>query len=95
MRWITSNLSTPNAAIPVRAMWGAKVFVGKGRCVTCHSGPNFSDDSFHNLGVPQTGAHVPATDDGRFANVPPAARLRCSMSRACSATIRTPIASLD
>lgn len=50
---------------------GAQVFVGKGKCTSCHSGPHFSDDLFHNLGVPQTGDHVPASDDGRFKDVPP------------------------
>ena len=28
---------------------GLKVFVGKGRCVQCHSGANFSDGEFHNI----------------------------------------------
>ena len=45
---------------------GAELFVGKAGCVSCHAGPHFTDNSFHNLGVPQTGANVPATDDGRF-----------------------------
>jgi cytochrome c peroxidase len=50
---------------------GAKIFVGKGQCSGCHSGSHFSDDDFHNLGVPQTGDNVPASDDGRFKDVPP------------------------
>jgi cytochrome c peroxidase len=32
---------------------GLKLFIGKGNCVRCHSGPNFADGDFHNLGVPQ------------------------------------------
>lgn len=28
---------------------GLKIFIGKGRCITCHSGPNFSDGEFHNI----------------------------------------------
>ncbi len=48
---------------------GAQLFIGKARCVGCHSSPDFSDDRFHNLGVPQTGEHVPAIDAGRFGNV--------------------------
>lgn len=28
---------------------GLKVFMGKGRCVQCHSGANFSDGEFHNI----------------------------------------------
>ena len=31
---------------------GLRVFIGKGQCVTCHSGPLFTDQSFHNTGVP-------------------------------------------
>jgi cytochrome c peroxidase len=30
---------------------GMKVFFGKGHCSACHTGPNFSDDAFHNVGV--------------------------------------------
>lgn len=30
---------------------GFEVFTGKGQCATCHSGPYFSDQAFHNLGV--------------------------------------------
>jgi len=34
---------------------GAEIFFGKGRCVSCHSGPLFSDMRFHAIGVPQVG----------------------------------------
>lgn len=30
---------------------GAALFVGKGRCVDCHSGPFLSDEKFHNVGL--------------------------------------------
>lgn len=58
-------------AMSASARRGFKVFAGKGRCASCHSGPHFSDDRFHALGVPQTGAHVPAVDTGRFGDLPP------------------------
>ena len=45
---------------------GFQVFVGKGGCVSCHSGAFFSDQTFRNLGLEQTGPNVPAMDDGRF-----------------------------
>ena len=32
---------------------GFDLFVGAAACVTCHTGPLFSDNSFHALGVPQ------------------------------------------
>jgi cytochrome c peroxidase len=43
---------------------GLWVFESKGRCWRCHSGANFSDESFHNTGVGAEGG-VPL--DGRFA----------------------------
>lgn len=58
-------------SLDVDAQWGLRVFISNGRCVDCHSGPTLSDGLFHNLGVPQTGLHVPATDDGRFSSIPP------------------------
>ena len=30
---------------------GAAVFIGKGQCLSCHSGPFFSDEKFHNVGL--------------------------------------------
>ncbi len=58
------------AALGVAEVRGFKLFADKG-CVSCHSGPHFSDGAFHNIGVPQSGPKVPATDNGRFADIPP------------------------
>ena len=52
------------------AQRGLRLFIGDARCVSCHSGPTFSDGRFHNIGVPQIGEHVPASDDGRWKDVP-------------------------
>jgi len=49
---------------------GLHAFIGKAGCVSCHSGPAMTDGKFHALAVPQTGAHVPATDFGRYQDVP-------------------------
>lgn len=38
-------------AISRSAQRGAAVFVGKGQCVGCHSGPFLSDQQFHNVGL--------------------------------------------
>jgi cytochrome c peroxidase len=47
------------------AVRGMALFKGKARCILCHSGPNFTDNQFHNLGVPQVG---PMKEDlGRYA----------------------------
>ena len=64
------RLTTPNSpfdryaagdstALTPAQQRGLALFAGKARCVLCHHGPNFEDDSFHSLGL--------ATDDpGRF-----------------------------
>lgn len=46
------------------AVRGMTLFKGKARCILCHNGSNFTDNQFHNLGVPQVG---PAKEDpGRY-----------------------------
>jgi cytochrome c peroxidase len=40
---------------------GLQLFNGRARCVTCHSGSNFTDESFHNT------AQTDGSDDGREA----------------------------
>lgn len=42
-------------AMSESAVRGMELFKGKGRCIACHNGPNFTDNQFHNLGVPQEG----------------------------------------
>jgi len=61
-KWVAGNAS----AVSDAAKRGTKLFLGKGGCVTCHSGPAFTDNQFHNIGVPQTGPNVPTRDEGRF-----------------------------
>jgi len=39
-------------ALSTSAQRGLKIFVGKGNCRLCHSGPGFTDGEFHNLGIP-------------------------------------------
>lgn len=41
-----------DAAFTAEEIAGLKLFIGKATCSTCHTGPRFSDDSFHNTGVP-------------------------------------------
>ncbi len=55
-RWVEGDES----AIPPVAKDGFALFVGKGRCEACHTGWRFTDDRFHDIGLP-------AGDDlGRF-----------------------------
>ena len=51
-------------AMNAAAVRGMAVFNGKGNCVTCHAGFNFTDESYHNLGV---GMHAKKPDLGRVA----------------------------
>jgi cytochrome c peroxidase len=41
---------------------GLEVFRGRARCVTCHVGPNFTDEKLHNTGIAWNGERL--TDDG-------------------------------
>jgi cytochrome c peroxidase len=42
-------------AMDESAVRGLQLFKGKARCILCHNGPNFTDNQFHNVGVPQEG----------------------------------------
>jgi cytochrome c peroxidase len=44
---------------------GLKLFLGKAQCLQCHSGPLFTNNEFHNTGVPA--ANGLAADRGRLA----------------------------
>jgi len=44
---------------------GLRLFIGKAQCVSCHNGPLFTDQQFHNTGVPPRDAARP--DRGRAA----------------------------
>jgi len=50
-------LAGDKKAMSPAAVRGAELFKGKGGCAACHSGPIFSDQGFHNLGVGAKAAH--------------------------------------
>jgi len=62
-------LAGDTAALSPAAIRGARLFVGRAGCLECHGGPMFSDFSFHNVGTPQAGENVPASDLGRSAGI--------------------------
>lgn len=41
-----------DAALSDDEIAGLKLFIGRGNCDFCHAGPRFTDDGFHNTGVP-------------------------------------------
>jgi cytochrome c peroxidase len=47
---------------------GYTLFHGKAGCLACHSGRNFTDNRFHNIGVGQ--AAISGPESGRFAALP-------------------------
>lgn len=49
-------------ALSASAVRGMEIFNGKGNCKVCHAGFNFTDESYHNLGV---GLDQPKPDGGR------------------------------
>ena len=55
----------PRGIIDADAAAGLKLFIGKARCSQCHNGPLFTNNEFHNTGVPAA-ATLPE-DLGRFA----------------------------
>jgi cytochrome c peroxidase len=56
-------------ALSASARRGAKLFLGEAGCANCHTGPNFSDGSFHNLGLGPRDWLTEA-DEGRWDGVP-------------------------
>lgn len=47
---------------------GLRLFIGEGGCHFCHSGPDFRNDAFHNIGLP----HIDGTslsDTGRYEGI--------------------------
>ncbi|MCF6324757.1 MAG: tryptophan tryptophylquinone biosynthesis enzyme MauG [Gammaproteobacteria bacterium] len=61
-RWLMGD----EKALTEEEAWGFVVFEGKGNCDACHSGFNFADDKFHNIGLKGV------TNEGRFAIEPKA-----------------------
>jgi cytochrome c peroxidase len=42
-----------DAALSESAQRGVRIFNERAKCVTCHNGPNFTDNQFHALGLPE------------------------------------------
>ena len=52
------------SAISASAKRGLKLFIGKAGCESCHQGPTFTDQKFHNTAIAQ-----PGNDLGQFEDV--------------------------
>lgn len=53
-----------STAMSPSAVRGMELFMGQARCASCHAGPNFTDELYHNIGI---GADKTNPDPGRFA----------------------------
>jgi cytochrome c peroxidase len=53
-------------ALSPQAQAGLAVFRGRGRCTSCHLGPTFTDELFHNTGVAWLPPRQAFQDDGRY-----------------------------
>ncbi len=56
-----------SAALTKDEIAGLRLFIGQAQCIQCHNGPLFTNNDFHNTGVP-TGQGL-AVDDGRASGV--------------------------
>jgi len=55
-----------DSAMSASAVAGLGVFRGKGHCIYCHSGPFFTDFSFHNISSSPPGPDGKRADEGRY-----------------------------
>ena len=58
------TMGNEEQALSANAQNGLRVFLGKGQCLRCHFGFNFTDEQYHNLGV---GSNKKESDVGRQA----------------------------
>ncbi|MFC5583594.1 cytochrome-c peroxidase [Nitratireductor kimnyeongensis] len=49
---MAGNEPEGDAAFSDLELEGLRLFIGKANCLECHNGPRFTDDHFHNTGVP-------------------------------------------
>lgn len=63
-RWVKGDAD----AMTDQQVAGFELFNGKANCAVCHAAPNFTDNGFHNLGLPSWGDENP--DMGRYAIKP-------------------------
>ncbi|MBY0522293.1 MAG: hypothetical protein K2R98_02795 [Gemmataceae bacterium] len=74
-----------------RLQQAAMLFSARGaaRCVQCHSGANFTDNDFHNLGIDEASRKpTPGKETGRFAVLPPGLKDRRSIGAYKTPTLR-------
>ncbi|MBC8145516.1 MAG: hypothetical protein H7X80_08010 [bacterium] len=61
---VISGDATASVRFTTQEQKGLRLFIGRASCLQCHNGPLFTDNSFHNTGVPAR-ADLPV-DNGRL-----------------------------
>ena len=64
---LNNDEQTMKSAMTSEEVAGLKLFIGRADCIQCHNGPLFTNNDFHNTGVP-TRSGLPL-DSGRAAGV--------------------------
>ena len=64
---LNNNKNIMNASLTDDEVAGLQLFIGRAQCIKCHNGPLFTNNEFHNTGIP-TG-DKPFVDDGRASGV--------------------------
>lgn len=60
---LEGNEKAMNEAMTADEVAGLRLFIGEANCIQCHNGPLFTNNSFHNTGVPPRNGSAP--DSGR------------------------------
>ncbi len=60
---LNNDTSTLQSTLSPDEVAGLRIFIGKGECTKCHNGPLFTNNDFHNTGVPAAPANP--QDTGR------------------------------
>ncbi len=64
---LNEDKNAMQAALTDDEVAGLRLFIGRANCIQCHNGPLFTNNDFHNTGVPT--AQGLALDDGRASGV--------------------------
>lgn len=64
---LNNDKQAMQAALTADEVAGLRLFIGRAECIKCHNGPLFTNNDFHNTGIP-TAQGLPL-DDGRASGV--------------------------
>ena len=64
---LAGDTAAAQSALTPDEVAGLRLFIGEAQCLKCHNGPLFTNNEFHNTGVPAA-ANLPP-DDGRASGV--------------------------